>query len=741
MENGKRVELLAPAGNAEGFYGAIHAGADAVYLGGSRFGARAYADNFTEEELVSCIRYAHLLGRRVYLTLNTLIKEKEMDGIFPWLLPYYEAGLDGVIIQDLGVFAYIREHFPGLELHVSTQMAITGWYGAAFLKGMGAVRIVPARELGLEEIQEIKRKTGLEIETFIHGAMCYCYSGQCLFSSILGGRSGNRGRCAQPCRLPYSVRIADSRTEPFYPLSLKDMCTIERIPELIEAGIDSFKIEGRMKKPEYAAGATAIYRKYIDLYYEKKKGGETFEVEPEDLRALTSLYIRSERQEGYYFRQNGRDMVTLQTPAYESGSQELLDGIRRRWIEQPFKIPADISAEFSTGKRAEVCFTAEGLTATAWGEEVQRAQKKPISRENAVNQLRKLGASIFDAGNMEVKVSPDAFYPLKQINDLRRDGVEQLEKMLLEKNGYGQKRAAVKRPEEEGTEKYFSKGMSELSVSVHTLDQLKGLAGKPAPDRVYVNGDLLFSQREKIISFCREMKTTARIFISLPYILRNKDQTYMETLLALSEKHGELFEGYLVRSLEGLGFLHDKAYAGEIHADAGLYCWNSQSLRELVRQGRLSGFCLPYELNGGEQQALLKNAAYLKIRCEKIIYGRIPMMITANCIAKTCGSCRKNEGEEAAELTDRYKKRFPTVLNCLHCMNIIYNSVPLSLHRGLSGWMGKCDFRLDFTTESAEETASTFDFFKNLTKKEAFSAIAEPPFSEYTTGHEKRGVL
>ena len=193
----KKVELLAPAGNAEAFYGAVHAGADAIYLGGNRFGARAYAENFSEDELVDCIRYAHLLGRKVYLTVNTLVKESEFSELYEYLMPYYRAGLDGVIIQDMGVFAFIRDAFPQMELHGSTQMTITGEYGAEFLKKQGACRVVPARELSLEEIRRIKEVTGMEIECFIHGAMCYCYSGQCLFSSILGGRSGNRGRCEE----------------------------------------------------------------------------------------------------------------------------------------------------------------------------------------------------------------------------------------------------------------------------------------------------------------------------------------------------------------------------------------------------------------------------------------------------------------------------------------------------------------------------------------------------------------
>ncbi len=240
MENNHKVELLAPAGSRESFYGAIHAGADAVYLAGDRFGARAYAENFTGESLLECIRYAHLLGRKIYLTVNTLLKDSELEELYDYLLPFYEAGLDAVIVQDLGVFRFVRKHFPDLRIHVSTQMTVCSGYGASLLKAMGAERIIPARELGLQELISMKRHAEIEIETFVHGAMCYCYSGQCLFSSIAGGRSGNRGRCAQPCRLPYSVGSKAGKSRECYPLSLKDMCTVEKLPLLIEAGGDSF---------------------------------------------------------------------------------------------------------------------------------------------------------------------------------------------------------------------------------------------------------------------------------------------------------------------------------------------------------------------------------------------------------------------------------------------------------------------------------------------------------------------
>ncbi len=282
------TELLAPAGSYDSLKAAVSAGADAVYLGGSRFGARAYADNFSEDELCRAIRYAHLHSCNLYLTVNTLLKDQELEELGTYLRPYYETGLDGVIVQDLGVVSYIRDYFPELPVHASTQMTILGAGGAAFLKELGVTRIVTARELSLEEIREIHETVDIEIESFIHGALCYCYSGQCLFSSMLGGRSGNRGRCAQPCRLPYQVKAGGkvlNSSEEAYLLSPKDMCTIELLPKILEAGVCSLKIEGRMKRPEYTAGVVRIYRKYLDRYLEYGREGYQVkkEVFPKDI--------------------------------------------------------------------------------------------------------------------------------------------------------------------------------------------------------------------------------------------------------------------------------------------------------------------------------------------------------------------------------------------------------------------------------------------------------------------------
>ena len=332
----------------ESMMAAVQAGADAIYMGGSRFGARAYADNPEEDRFLEAIDYVHLHGCRLYMTVNTLVKEEELDQLYDFLKPYYERGLDAVIVQDLGVWKFIREHFPDLPIHASTQMTVTGWRSAQSLKEMGATRVVTARELSLQEIAEIRDHVDVEIESFVHGALCYCYSGQCLLSSLIGGRSGNRGRCAQPCRLPYDVltaagkpvqsaakqnsakltesiyetgkqnarnqntgkkgkgkhspdmqdRNARMKGKPYaqqkaavgddrYVLSLKDLCTLDILPDIIESGVYSLKIEGRMKSPRYTAGVVSIYRKYVDYYLEHGRDG--YKVDPADRCSWISL--------------------------------------------------------------------------------------------------------------------------------------------------------------------------------------------------------------------------------------------------------------------------------------------------------------------------------------------------------------------------------------------------------------------------------------------------------------------
>jgi len=912
-----KVELLAPAGNAEAFYGAVCGGADAVYLAGDRFGARAFAENFTAEKLLECIRYGHLLGKKLYLAVNTLLKEQELAGLYEYLLPFYEAGMDAVIVQDLGVFRLVREKFPGWKIHVSTQMTVCGGYGASLLKEMGACRVVPARELGLEELAAMKRQADIEIEAFVHGAMCYSYSGQCLFSSILGGRSGNRGRCAQPCRLSYSVDMDGAGLAECYPLSLKDLCTIEHIPELIEAGIDSFKIEGRMKKAEYAAGVTAVYRRYIDKYYElrEEKGAgeaaEIYQAAAKDREILRSLYIRTKVQDGYYFRRSGREMVTMGSPSYSGSDEALLGEIREKYLGAPPKLPVSVEAVLREGEPAKVTMSWQDMSAggrkvpvkpvrgmaaeeepgsgrtageaicekqsavvsaAVTGAVVQRAEKQPVTEENIRKQLGRLGESVFYTEEMRITLGGNVFYPLKQLNELRREAVSGLEAAILSARGYGtetlpeaagqgapvfqesegeqgapvfqepereQGTPVFQEPEREQGTPVFQEPEGEQGtpdsqeteagqgaslpreaereqespadqkagcaqtvhrngwvISVRTKPQLEAVTqwiwnGRTDEVvRVYVDGDLVV--RDDVLELCGKLSSCCAVYAALPYILRASDRGYLDRLWEKVERSGG-FRGFLARSMDGLGFVRAKGGAVCCRADAGVYAWNPSAVETLCALSE--GFCLPYELKASEQWSLLRGLSPSeRLSCEKIVYSRIPMMITANCLRRTAGQCGKYGDDSAVQadgsgkraaggshaakdrhhavlkerhhaaledrhhaaledrhhaalkerhhatledryhavLKDRYRRGFPVVVDCLHCMNIIYNTVPFSLHRELSKWKGHVDLRVDFTLESGEETEKLLDAFPG--------GAGFPQMGETTSGHEKRGV-
>ena len=717
----KKVELLAPAGNYDALLGAVNAGADAVYLGGEQYGARAYADNFSRDEIISGIRLAHIYHKKIYLTINTLVKERELEGLYDFLLPFYEAGLDGVIIQDLGVLAYVRRYFPGLELHASTQMTLTGSEGVSFLKEYGVSRVVPARELSLEEIKNLK-ETGAEVEIFIHGAMCYCYSGQCLFSSILGGRSGNRGRCAQPCRLPYEINGGKE----CFPLSMRDMCTIDLLPELIESGVDSFKIEGRMKKPSYVAGVTAIYRKYIDQYYEKG----SIHVSAQDRQLLSCLYIRSKIGDGYFHRHNGREMLTLESPAYSETDPGILTEIADRYVHAPEKVPVDAQIELCSGKPAKLSLRAKEAVITCEGEVVQGAQKQPLQREKIEQQIRKMGASLLKVQDIKVKTQAQVFLPIGAINELRRKAVLAMEDKLIaaprreavpyEPYVRPQRQRLQKRPGGESLRK-------PLEVCVSTWDQFDQIIDRGLY-RIYLDSRL-FLEKETLQKKLSLKKGNTQIYGSTPYIVREKDD---KTLFDVEDAYKEqLIQGVLIRNLESLAILKDSIAKKDLELDYGVYVWNHEALDLL--SDKASGICLPVELNKGEWEELITYGKQ-KMRLSAVVYGRLPMMITANCLQKTSDGCRGKSG--TVMLKDRYGKEFPVYHDCRHCYNIVYNSVPLSLHRAFSEELQEAlHCRLDFTLETANECLKVTEYFQKISVQ-----YEDPFYSEYTTGHYKRGV-
>lgn len=776
----KNVELLAPAGNYEAFLGAINAGADAVYLGGERFGARAYADNFKAEEILRALHVAHFYGKKIYLTVNTLLKERELAELSDYLKPFCEAGLDGVIVQDMGAFRHMRECFPGLSLHASTQMTVTGVRGAALLKESGVSRIVPARELSLREVKRIREEAGVEVECFIHGAMCYCYSGQCLFSSMLGGRSGNRGRCAQPCRLPYEIWEGKKcLAGEGYPLSLKDMCTLEYLPALIEAGIDSFKIEGRMKRPEYAAGVTAIYRKYIDRYFEE--GAACYRVEKDDLDSLKSLYIRSEIQTGYYERHNGKEMITLEKPGYEGCDETVISKIREAYITETERMPVRLNVRVAVGEPLKIRIlpaTEEEMTASgkdckekdekddlvieAVGEVVQPAKNAPLTEDDVRRRISKMGESLLAVSECEIDMEGAGFVPVRALNELRRDAVKAFEAAVSDARMAHKKRKTsecaadladmrenmklnrLSRSTNMQLENQTSarETLPAIHVLVATLEQLEAAVSFGC-GRIYIESDLFVRECDKVLAL---LKPPEVCYLALPYILRERDEVYLERLkdaLRETETRG-IVHGFLVRSLEGLSFAlrlckgtSKKENTYFLVADAGLYCFNGETTDFLADY--VDEITLPYELNAGEAAHIVRAAKKRDIAVNLIVYSRIPMMITANCLAKTADTCfsrmakKGTTGNGAAYdrqifLKDRKQVSFPVVLNCEHCYNVLYNAVPYSLHAAVKERerIGAPIHRYDFTMETGE-----------VCKQILNGTYA---FSDYTAGHCKRGV-
>ncbi|MBR1861701.1 MAG: U32 family peptidase [Lachnospiraceae bacterium] len=733
----KKPELLAPAGNPEGFYGVLRAGADAVYLAGRRFGARAYADNFSDEELITCIKFAHFYDKKVYLTVNTLTKDDELDELLRFAEPLYKAGLDGVIVQDLGVLTALGGTFPGLALHASTQLSVTGEGAAMFLKELGVSRIVPARELSFNEIKNIKR-TGVEIECFVHGAMCYSYSGACLFSSVIGGRSGNRGRCAQPCRLPYKYEGKEE-----YPLSLKDMQTIGILDKLIEAGIDSFKIEGRMKKPEYAAGVTAIYRKYIDKYFNEHGTNGKYAVSDKDIKKLGSLYIRSEISDGYYNRYNGRDMVTIGSPSYNGSDEGILENIRVDYLgKSPQKelprIPIRFEGEFIEGKNCVLKAVCGEYMSEARGGFVESAQNRPISREDIVKSLKKLGNTVFSVENEEdifLNVSDTPYYSLKEINELRREAVSKLEEIML--RAYSEKnRGEAVLPSVSFVSKeinYKEKDYKEdapgqgLCVLVRTSGQLDAaIRNIDSVRRIYIPEEMLLSSSLILKEACRD-----KVFAALSFIRRVRSRSLRDKIseLVLNKK----IAGVLVRNLDDLYYFSDKIPAKSIICDHSLYAWNRESVKLLSGFGR--NITLPLELSHTSHRELIVSS--VRVNFEKVIYGRYPLMQSANCIYKTEGKCLKgglNTG--FTYLTDRTGRKNPLLVDCAHCHNTLYNSVPLSVYK-LDAYKGlKVSYRLEFTNENEIATEKVLEYYKAVLR----GSCTEKPSWEYTGGFEKKST-
>lgn len=701
----KDFELLAPAGNLEILKGVIESGADAVYVGGSIFGARAYANNFTEEELLEAIDFAHLRGVKVYLTVNTLIKNSEFSKLYDYLLPYYKRGLDAVIVQDIGVVKAIHEYFPSMEIHTSTQMTVTGADGVRFLSQFGVTRVVMAREISLAEMKRIHEETGMELEAFVHGALCYSYSGQCLFSSILGGRSGNRGRCAQPCRLPYTVEGKKDE----YILSLKDMCGIKALDKLHDAGVYSLKIEGRMKQLEYACGVVKYYRSYID----SKKP-----VSDADYDRIKALGNRCGFTDRYYFDHNGSDMVTYVKPNFVSNAAEPSPEKRKLSIEGELVLREGEPGSLAV-KRGDVTYKASI-------ESVSAALKAPLDKKAAIDRINKTGDTDFEFSHIKAQIGENVFVPNGALNKLRRDAISGLCDKLLEKYYRNDARYAdmsrlTALPEHVvKSDAAHDEAINDYTTicSCMTRAQLDTLIGYECFDVFYLDFDM-YDRKTLIQQFADDVKShtkrNKKVYLMLPTIFRADSSDYFVSIAKELDKVS--FEGFVVKNYEEL-YLTENLFTGKkVILDHNMYTFNDVSKSAFFEHG-VSGDTVPLELNSRE--IMHRN----NIGSQMIVYGYYPLMTTANCVHKNTKGCDKKQ--KLIYLKDRYNKSFAVCNNCKECYNTIYNSLPTMLTKNISKLKeaGIRSFRYSFTIETPKQ----------------IKAVMDDKVAEYTNGHYKRGV-
>lgn len=704
----KDFELLAPAGSLEILKGVIESGADAVYVGGSMFGARAYANNFTEEELLEAIDFAHLRGVKVYLTVNTLIKNSEFSKLYDYLLPYYKRGLDAVIVQDIGVVKAIHEYFPSMEIHTSTQMTVTGADGVRFLSQFGVTRVVMAREVSLAEMKRIHEETGMELEAFVHGALCYSYSGQCLFSSILGGRSGNRGRCAQPCRLPYTVEGKKDE----YILSLKDMCGIKALDKLHDAGVYSLKIEGRMKQLEYACGVVKYYRSYID----SKKP-----VSDADYDRIKALGNRCGFTDRYYFDHNGSDMVTYVKPNFVSNAAEPSPEKRKLSIEGELVLREGEPGSL-TVKRGDVTYKASI-------EPVSAALKAPLDKKAAIDRINKTGDTDFEFSHIKAQIGENVFVPNGALNKLRRDAISGLCDKLLKKYYRNDARYADMSSMCELPEHVVKSDAAHEDGAVNAKDytaicscmtraQLDTLISYDCFDVFYLDFDM-YDRNTLIQQFADDVKCLTKrnkkVYLMMPTIFRADSSDYFVSIAKELDKVS--FEGFVVKNYEEL-YLTENLFTGKnVILDHNMYTFNDVSKSAFFEHG-VSGDTVPLELNSRE--IMHRN----NIGSQMIVYGYYPLMTTANCVHKNTKGCDKKQ--KLIYLKDRYNKSFAVCNNCKECYNTIYNSLPTMLTKNISKLKeaGIRSFRYSFTIETPKQ----------------IKAVMDDKVAEYTNGHYKRGV-
>ncbi len=694
------MELLSPAGSPEAVKAAVQSGADAIYLGSSVFNARRNAKNFSIEELSDTVRYCHRYGVKVHVTLNILLTDRELREAEEYIKTLSDIGVDAVIVQDLGVAKLVREVAPELPMHASTQMSIHSLEGVREAAKLGFSRVVLARELSESAIAAICKDSPVEIEVFAHGALCMCYSGQCYMSGLIGQRSGNRGLCAQPCRMKYS--LGDKTNHPI--LSLKDLCLADKLTRLKNAGVKSIKVEGRMKRPEYVALVTGIYRRAIDTGLSPSR---------QEISDLELMFSRDGFTDGYFTEKIGASMFGARDEMPDRDAKRLYDEVRRTYEKgDSRKVP--VTMEFMAVSGSEMtlkCVDTEGNTSYVTAQEPQIAEKRATTKEEIEKNLRRVGNTPFSAEKICISIGEGLLIPLSVVNNMRRECLDELIR----------KRESVAPRQTHNATFCESVRNTDISpavtVSVMSIKQISNKLLSYKPEVLYVP---LVEVSQNINKVEKLVLSGQNVAVTLPRVITSGQEQEVSEMLNSAYKVGvrEALCGNLghIALAKNCGF--------SVRGDFGLNVFNSETLNELQKFGLLSG-TVSFELRFSQIRDISKS-----IPTEAIVYGRLPLMVFENCIIKA--SSGKCSCDTPAELTDRTAMKFPVVREYPH-RNQLLNAQKLWLadktdeYENIGLWAG----RLMFTTESAEECADVIDAYIN--------GSGQSP-KEFTRGLYFRGV-
>lgn len=664
------LELLSPAGSNEALRAAVCNGADAVYLGVDAFNARRGARNFTTEELPEAVRYCHVRGVKVHLTLNTLVADREMKALAQTVSAARRAGVDAFIVQDFGVASLCAQLAPQIPLHASTQMSIHSLEGVREAAAMGFTRVVLARELPREDIAFICRNSPLEIEIFVHGALCMCYSGQCYMSAIIGRRSGNRGLCAQPCRLPYGFDRFDEK----YPLSLKDNCLVRQVRDLEQLGVASVKIEGRMKRPEYVATATGIFRRAID--------GE--EIGEDSMEALRDAFSRQGFTRGYYEKKLGAEMFGTRTS--ELPSKTLLQAARESYETlEPARVPVRFYAILANAQAAMLAAQDnDGNICKTQGAVPEAARTKELTAGELEARLSKTGGTPYRCEAVRCVLEPGLSLPAAEINRMRREVLTQLSAVR------GRIVPTVAGSYVEPRRFVGAKTPPALTVSVLKTDQLTPKLLKMKPAALYVPISEILAQPDLYRRLARQQLVAA----ILPRVVRDDE---MSALLSnLSALHSIGIERVLLGNLGQIAPVRSRGLT--IAGDFGLNLFNSRSMAMMKEQGLVSATA-SFEMTLPQLRDLSK-----PLPTELIIFGRLPLMLTENCLIRSrTGACTCST--DSPRLVDRIGEEFRIVRDCDTCRSVLLNGKKLNLldKRDELRSLGLWALRMSFTTENTAE--------------------------------------